>query len=218
MATTAQLPEIEVESRDQMGSRPSMRLRAAGRLPAVIYGHKQDPVHVTMDQKQFTDLLHRQTHLLEVSMGSSSESCLIKDVQWNHLGSEILHVDLTRVDLTERVTVNVQLELAGEAVGLKETGAILEHPLSEIEIGCEAANIPASIRVDVSGLEVAGSIYVRDIEFPEGVVPETDPDTVIASIRVLAEEAEEEPIAETTEGEPEVIGRKEEEPETPDAG
>lgn len=215
---TAQMTTIEVQGRDQTGSRPTARLRAAGRLPVVIYGHKQDPLHVSVDRKQFTDLLHRHAHLVEVSIDSATEPCLIKDVQWDHLGSQIIHVDLTRVDLTERVTVSVQIEMVGEAAGLKEAGALLERPLSEIEVECEAANIPASIRVDVSALEVGQSMSVADIQLPEGVSPATDLDTVIAAIRVLAEEPEEEPVADTVEGEPEVIGGKKDEPQETSAG
>ncbi len=216
MMATAQMPTIEAQGRPATGSRATARLRAAGRLPAVIYGHKQDPVHVSVDQKLFVDLLHRHTHLVEVSIDSSAEPCLIKDVQWNHLGSKILHVDLARVDLTERVTVSVEIEMVGEAIGLKEAGVLLEHPLTEIEIECEAANIPASIRVDISALDVGKSICVSDVQLPEGVLPASDPDSVIASIRVLAEEPEEESIAETTEGEPEIIGKKEEPQEDSD--
>jgi len=209
------LPKIEVNVRDHVGSRYAARLRGAGQLPAVIYGHKQEPIHVSLDQKHFSDLLHQHTHLLEVTIDSEPQPCLIKDVQWNHLGSEVLHVDLTRVDLTERVTVNIGLELTGEAVGLKEGGALLEHPLSELEIECLAASIPDSIRVDVSDLTVGATVTVGDIELPPGVTAVANPETVIASIRVLAEQPEEEPVIETAEGEPEIIGKKAEEEEAP---
>ena len=208
--TTTQLPRIDVDLR-QIGTRHAVRLRRAGRLPMVIYGHKQDPLHVSVDYKQFIDLLHRNTHLLEVVTASKTEPCLIKDVQWNHLGSIVVHADLTRVDLTERVTVNVSLELTGEAMGLKETGTLLEHPLNEIEVQCQAANIPDAIRLDVSKLGVGESITVAALPLPEGVEAVTDPETVVAVIRLLAEEPEEEQAAEAAEGEPEVIGKKAEE-------
>ena len=207
---TKELPRIAVEIRTELGSRHAARVRDAGRLPAVIYGHKQDPIHVSFDQKQFTDVLHQQAHLIEVVIDSTAESCLIKQVQWNHLGSQIQHVDLTRVDLKEHVTISVQLQLTGDAVGLKEAGSLLEHPLKEVDVECEAANIPASLRVDVGNLGVGQSITVGDIQLAEGIVMVTDLDTVIASIRVLAEEAEEEP-PEAAEGEPEVIGKEVEE-------
>ena len=143
-------------------------------------------------------------------MDATIEPCLIKDVQWDHLGSNILHADLARVDLTESVTVNVDLELTGEAVGLKEAGAILENPVTELEVQCQAGNIPASIKIDVTNLNIGDTIMVADIQLPEGVVAADDPETVIATMRVLAEEVEEEPV-EATEGEPEVIGKKPEE-------
>ena len=209
MATTTELPFIDVQPRDRLGSRDSARLRNAGRLPAVMYGHKKQPLHVTMDRKQFHDLLHNQVHLLEVIAESDRQPCLIKEVQWNHLGSQIIHVDLTRVDLTERVTVSVELQLTGEAEGLKEAGAILEHPLNQLEIECQAANIPSSITADITELGVGASMTIAQIQMPEGVTAMGDPSTVIASISVLAEEADDEETPEAAEGEPEVIGKAE---------
>ena len=215
-ATATEVPTIDVTKRERLGSRDATRLRAGGRLPAVIYGHKKDPVHVSMDRKQFLELLQSQAHVLEVVAGTTRESCLVKQIQWNHLGSQIVHADLARVDLTERVTVSVELHLTGEAVGLKETGAILEHPLSQLEIECLAGSIPGSISVDIGDLGIGDSMTVADVPLPEGVVAITDADSVIASIRILAEQPEDAEVApEAAEGEPQIIGRKEQDAEEP---
>lgn len=205
-----QIPKIDAQSRDQLGSVAAKRLRDAGRMPAVVYGHKQDPVHVSVDRKEMTGLLHDRAHLVELSLKSGAETCLIKDVQWDHLGSRVQHIDLTRVDRNERVQVEVELELFGEPVGLKESGTLLEHPLNTLEVECLAMQIPERIRVDVSGLGVDESITVADVTLPDGVTAVTEPSTIIAVVHHIAiEEDEEEGAEATAEGqEPEVVGKK----------
>ena len=211
-----EIPRIAVETRDHVGSRYAGRLRKAGRLPAVIYGHKQDPVHVSADAKEVSDLLHLNAHVLEVVLGEKTESCLVKDVQWDHMGSDILHLDLARVDLGETVTVEVELDFHGDAIGLKAVGTVLDHPQAIVEVQCRVLDIPESIRADVSALEVNDTLTIADLDLPSGVTCTLPGETVLAAVRQLAI-AEEEEEVEPTEGEsaePEVIGReKAEEPE-----
>ena len=207
-----EIPCINVEQREQLGTREAARLRTGGRLPAVIYGHSQASVHISMDTKQITDLLRRNTHVLEVAFDSTRESCLIKQVQWDHLGTAIVHLDLTRVDLDERVTTMVDLILAGDAVGLKNTGAILTRLHSTIEIECQVLSIPENISFDISDLDIGKPLTVSDLPLPEGVRCTLDQETVLVSISIVAEEPEEEEKAvEAAEGEPEVIMAREEE-------
>ena len=203
-----EIPRIIVEQREHVGSRYAARLRTAGRLPAVIYGHKQDPVHVSADAKEVSDLLHIKAQVFEVVLGDKTESCLVKDIQWDHLGTDIIHLDLARVDLSETVTVEVELDLFGEAVGLKAPGTVLDHPYTTIEVSCRVSDIPELIRADVSLLEVGDTITVADLELPADVTSTMDAETVVAAVRQLsiAEEEEEEVVEEGT-AEPEVIGR-----------
>lgn len=203
---TNQIPQIKAQPRERLGSRYAARLRDQGRLPAVIYGHQQDAVHVSVGRDEMVEILHANAHLIELQIDSQTEPCLIKDVQWDSLGARIIHVDLTRVDLTEQVTVEVNLEVYGEPAALQEEGAILEHPLSVIEIQCLATQIPESIRVDVSHLKVDEQITVADLKLPEEVTTTADPETVVATITVIAETEEAAPV-EAGAAEPEVIGR-----------
>ncbi len=213
---TNQIPRLEAQPRTSMGSRNALRIRKAGQLPAVIYGHKQAPVHVTVDKKAFIELAHRNVHLLEVAVGSATEPCLIKELQWDYLGSNVIHVDLARVDLTEKVTLEVEIELVGDPVGTKQAGAFLQQFHNVIEIECLATQIPELIKVDVSHLNVDEHLEVKDIKLPEGVTAVTDGDVAIAGVVIAV--AEEEPAAGAA-GEPEVIGKKPEEGEAaPAAG
>ncbi|MCX5660690.1 MAG: 50S ribosomal protein L25 [Planctomycetota bacterium] len=203
-----EIPKIQVQSRNQLGKRYAARLRKSGRMPAVVYGHKKEPLHVSVDQLEMKELLHNNTHLLEIVLDKKAEPCLVKDIQWNHLGSVVVHVDLARVDLTERVKIDVQLTLVGEAIGLKEAGNLLEHFITSLPIECLATEIPDRIRVDVSHLKVDESITVKELKLPEGVTTTLNPEAIIAAIHTIAEEVVA-PVAGAEGGaEPEVIGGK----------
>ena len=211
--STSTIPQLNATVREKLGTRYTKRIREQGLMPAVVYGHGQPPLHVSVDDKELTDLLHHNAHLVELHVGSESVPCLVKEVQWNHLSSKIIHADLTRVDLNEKVTVSITIELKGEAPGLEEDGAIMEQPLNELEIECLATDIPELIEVDVSAMQVGDNITVEDITLPEGVVAVSDSETVIAHIAVVEEISDVE-IAGSEEGgeaEPEVIGREGEE-------
>ncbi|NJL31502.1 MAG: 50S ribosomal protein L25, partial [Phycisphaerales bacterium] len=175
--STQQIPQVAVALRDKLGSRYATRLRNTGRLPAVVYGHHQDPLHVSADAKQMLSVLHSHAHVIEVKVDDKIEPCLVKDVQWDHLGTTVIHVDLERVDLNETVTLDIDIKFVGEAVGLKEAGTILEHPLSTIEIQCLVTQIPEDIKVDVSALGVGDTLLVRDLKLPTGVKTTLDDET-----------------------------------------
>ena len=207
--TTAQIPQIKGQPRSKLGTRDTQNMRTTGRLPAVIYGHRQDPVHLSVDQKEVADLVHHQAHVIEVVMDAVTEPCLIKEVQWDHLGSQILHIDLARVDLTEQVTVSVDLELTGEPVGLKEAGSFLQHPVNEIEVSCLASQIPDRLKADIGHLKVGDTFTVADLTMPSGVTATADGETIIASIQILAEKSDDSADEQATAAEPEIIGKKE---------
>lgn len=206
MSTTT--PTIHAEVRDRLGKRYATRTRAEGKLPAVIYGHKQDPVHIAVDNKEMVTILHHNAHLIEVEVAGKTEPCLVKDIQWDHLGDSILHLDLARVDLTEEVEVEVEIELVGEAVGLKDAGTIMDQAATMIEVKCRANAIPEKLTLDVSEMGVGDSRLVSDLILPAGVTAVSEPDTLIAHVTVTkAAPAEEEEAVEEG-AEPEVIGEK----------
>jgi len=207
---------IQAKPREAMSKKANRRARQAGWLPGIIYGHKEEPVPVLLPMHDLELAVQHGAHILEVDLGEKREQVLLKEVQYDHLGSKMLHVDLTRVSLDERVEVTVQLVLRGTPKGVTE-GGVLEQPLSDLTIECVVTQIPEVIRINVSELGVGEMLHVRDLELPEGVTALTDPETVVCLVRALGEEAEEEAAEEAEPGaaEPEVIGRgkEEEEPE-----
>lgn len=211
-ASTPAIPRIDVERREKLGSRESVRVRKADRLPAVVYGHHRDPLHVSIDRKTLVDMLHKRVRLFEVVCGGEVEPCIVKEVQWDHLGSSIVHLDLERVDLNEKVTVEVDVQFIGDPRGLKEAGAILEKPLTSIEVECLASRIPDRVVADISDLGVNDALTVAQLKLPEGVTTPLDPETIIAAIHVVQEVVEPAPTAEgEAPAEPKVIGKKTEE-------
>src|SRR5690606_23546148 len=144
------IPQITAAARPLLGSRETRRVREAKRVPGIIYGHKIEPVSVSVDARELPDIMHDHAHLIEMSLDGKTEACLIKEVQWDHMSREVIHVDFARVDLNEIVSVEVDLQFVGDAIGLKTAGAIFEHPVTTLEVQCKASEIPEVITVDVS--------------------------------------------------------------------
>ena len=197
---THETPTISAEKRERLGSRYAQRLRKSGRLPAVIYGHGSDPVSVSVDEKTTLAHLHHGRHVLNVEIdGGDAETCLVKDLQFGYLGDDVIHVDLARVNLDEKVTVKVHLDLAGELQNAKLAGAIVVHDHSEIEVECAVRDIPESIRVELDTYRE--SVTVGELVMPEGVVATTSGSAMIVHVQIAAEEdAAEAPAEEAADG------------------
>lgn len=210
-----EIEKLHVEMREAKGTRAARRLRREGKLPAVIYGHGETPENVVVDVHDLSNLLEHGVHVAELDLGGSNRQVLIKDVQFDHLGLAPIHVDFTRVDLTEQVTVSVPLEFKGTPVGTHEGGA-LEHLMVDLEVKCLVTQIPESVRINVGEMKLDDVLYVRDITLPENVVAILPPETIVCAVRARAEaeEVEEVAVKEETPGQPEIIGRKEKEEET----
>src|SRR5687768_17629017 len=145
----AQTAQITAKPRSELGSRANKRLRDAGMVPGVIYGHKEAVVPVTLPKKEVVGHLAHGTHLFELGLDGKNETVLVKEVQYDHLGLEVLHVDFARVSLDERVEVTVPLELKGEPKGEAE-GGVLTQVVAEIVLECLVTEIPDAIRHNVS--------------------------------------------------------------------
>ena len=201
--------KIQVEPRDPAknkgtGSRVARRLRAMGRVPAVIYGHKQAVVPISLGRHDVLRMIKSQGHLADLDVGGTTETVLIRDVQWDHLGKEVLHLDFSRVSAEEIIETEVALELRGQAAGLAN-GGILEQLVRSLSIKCKAGAIPDSLKIDISNLQVDEGIHVRDLVLPPDVTVSADPDVLIVHVVVRAAQPEPaEPGAEAA-VQPEVI-------------
>ena len=201
-----QTPSIEAKLRDRTGTRYARRLRESGQLPAVIYGHGAPPQSVSVDEKEILTALHHGAHVFNVTIDGSTETCLVKDLQFGWLGDNVIHIDFTRVNLDEEVEVNVHLHFVGEPKDAKQPGAVLSHPLTELEVTCKVSDIPEEIKVDLSTME-GHTLTVGEIELPAGIATKVDPETTVSTITFQAEEEAEGEEVELEDGaaEPEVI-------------
>ena len=202
-------PKIEAERREKVGTVYAQRLRKSGRLPAIIYGHKKDPVAVSIDEKEILTHLHHGTHVLDIAVkGSGSETVLVKDLQFGYLGDNVVHIDFARVDLEEEVTVLVNLAFVGAAHAAAQTGAILTHDMTSLEVICRVNAIPEEITVDLALMGEGTLITVGEIELPTGVRASDTPGTPVTHISFVKKEEEavgEEVEVEPDGSEPEVI-------------
>lgn len=190
----AEAVKLAVEGRDPAknkgtGTRVARRLRAAGRIPAIIYGHKQAPVPVTVARDAVWEMIKKSTHLAELSLDGATEMVLVRDVQWDHLGKEIIHLDFARVSAEESIETEVRLDIRGTAPGVTE-GGVLEQPVHSVTVTCRANAIPDSIRIDVSNLHLGKSIHVSDLVLPDGVTVNDDAELTLVHVVARAAAAE----------------------------
>lgn len=198
---------IEVQPRQQTGKNANRRSRAAGKIPAVVYGGGKESVSIEVDRKTLIDMMKGhsgENPIFLLKLGDKDRHAMIRNMQIHPLSRQVIHIDFQRVLLDQKVRVAVPVELIGTAYGVKTEGGMLDFVTREVHIECLPGQIPKHFEVDVTELHVGDHVEAKDLQLPEGVVLLDEPDRVIASLghgRLETEEA-----AEGT-AEPEVIKR-----------
>lgn len=202
---------LEVAVRKTRGKLRNRRMRQSGQLPGILYGHGQEPISVTIPMEQMEATLRHGAQVVDLK-GAADGQALLQEIQWDTYQQNVLHVDLLRVDASDRVAVEVPLTLRGEAPGQRE-GGIVDLLVHAVEIETSPAAIPEQLHLNVNQLHLDGELKVTDIEdLPSDVKVLLDPDTTLVECRQPVEiPEEEEEVAAGGGEEPEVIGRKEEE-------
>lgn len=177
---------VKAEVRTKTGSGESRRLRRNGMIPATVYGDHKAPVSVAVDSKQIAFILrseagHNTIFKLQTK-DNETTTVMIKDWQLDPIKGKLVHADFFRVSMTEKTRVSVPVNLIGEPKGVKMGGGILDHPIREIEIECLPTEIPEHIDVDVSGLNLGGHIYAKDLKLAGNIRILTPGDQVIAAV------------------------------------
>lgn len=200
------LVALTVQPRTGTGTKNAKKVRASGFIPAIVYGHKQEPVAVSVPAKELDHAIRVQhARTFELTLNGKKETVLIRELQWDHLGKEMYHIDLWRVDASERVKVTVPVELRG--IPKNTGGGVLEQPLHVLHIECPALKIPESFRLDIEGLTLGAPIHVSDLKLPEGVKVLDAAEAVVVQLKLPGmEEPTEATAAEGTE--PEVLTAK----------
>lgn len=198
---------LEAQPRETKGSRAAKELRQSGRVPANVYGHNEPNVLVSLDQKEFTRFLHDGHRILSLKVGSTMERSVVKEVQYDALGSEIVHVDFTRISEDEAIEVEVPLELVGIPKGVT-SGGILDVPQKEVLVSALPKDIPESITLQIETLEMGAQLRIKDLPAIPNCRYVGDEELVVLAVHAPRTEAEAAP-SEGEASEPEVIQRKE---------
>ena len=182
------------------------RLRQSGNIPAILYGRGEN-IQLTISSRDIGNAVRHGSRIVELK-GVVNESALIKHIQWDPLGDDVLHLDLTRIDASEVVELTLQVQLVGDAPGTHH-GGTLKHLLHEVQVGCPADKVPEKLELKINSLDVNQSLTAGDIPLPEGASMLTPVGELVVQC-VVAVEADEEAAEEDTTSatEPEVIGRK----------
>ncbi len=206
---------LEVSNREGTGKEIAKKLRAKGQVPAVVYGGHRDPVAITVDRKSVSELIQKSEHgvrsifLLKMSGTDQQRHAMIKDIQIDPISRKMTHIDFVRVEMSEKLRVNVPVRVIGTAIGVKE-GGLLDFQVRELHVECLPNAIPDAVEIDVSPLANHQYFRISDLKLPEGVKVLDDPERVVVGVtQARAEVAETAAVEEGAEGaapaEPEVI-------------
>ncbi len=218
--------KLDVQIRNQIGSREVKVLRKENFVPAIVYGgKKRGPTPIKVDRRAYEHVmrLHQgqsvvfHLNVLEGEKKLRDYSAIVKEEQHEPVSDDLLHIDFIRISLTEEIEVKVSINIKGEAIGVKEGGGSVDHTLWELDVVCLPTNIPEKIDVDVTELNIGDAIYVKDITLPEGVTTKHDPEAILVSVVPPMKEVEV-PAEGEEEGEPEIIGEQKEGEEAEEKG
>lgn len=225
MATATESNLLEGQQRTAGTKNDARRVRAAGKVPAVLYGAGKNAQSLSLDPRQVARILHSQTGhntIFDLTLEGERTKAMIVDWQYEPIKGALLHIDLKRIAMDQRLTVEVPIVLKGEAEGVKLQGGILEQLLREIEIECLPDDIPSSIEVDVSSLVIGKVLRVSDLPHDQKLKFLTDENQPVAHVTTVKEEVVATPEAVAAEAgaaptEPEVIKKGKQETEDADA-
>ena len=200
--------KLAAENRSEAGKGAARRLRASGRVPAVLYGHGTKPQHLSVDARQFGHALRTDAGsnvLISLEVGRDQHLTLAKEIQRHPVRGDFIHVDFIQVRRGEKVHVQVSVRLVGESPGVRE-GGIADQDLYQLNVEAEVTAVPEAIEADVSGLGIGDVLRVGDLKAPGGAVILDDPEAAVVSVvaptveaEPEAEEPEEGEVAETGE-------------------
>jgi large subunit ribosomal protein L25 len=216
--------KLESEVRTGSGKGFSRKLRSSGRIPAILYGRKETPLNLELDEVAIRTALHQHPESavidLAVKGGDTDEpvNVIIRDVQRHPASGRILHVDFQRIKFGEKIRVEVKINIVGKPQGVKEQGGILEHSTRSVQIMCLPRKIPEAVELDVSELMIGDAVRVSDLmeKYPD-VDFLDEPEITVAGVSPPVVEAE--PVAveeEEVEGEPELVAKEKEGEEQPE--
>jgi large subunit ribosomal protein L25 len=201
--------KLVAEKREGTGKGVARKLRAAGRVPAVLYGQGLEPVSLSVDSRELIHLFHTGAGtnvLVDLVVDGDAHLAMAREIQRDHIKGRFVHVDFLAVSRDQTITIGVPVRVVGESAGVK-AGGVLEHHLWEVQVECLPTDVPEAIQADVTELEIGSSLRVSDLAAPEGATILTNADDLVVACQQPQAriELEEEAAAEAAEGEAEGV-------------
>jgi large subunit ribosomal protein L25 len=193
---------LNAETGRRAGSSDSRRLRAEGKIPAVVYGHGMDPISVSVDRRELRQALSGtagMNTILDLTVDGNVYPSLIKDIQRHPVRRSVEHIDFIQVNLNEEIVVSIPIHLEGEAKDVSQQNGLVDLTMQELEVRTTPRNIPDGITIDITDMTMDTVIRVEDLPLPSGVTAEADPEAPVVTVltmRTPVLDAEEEAIAE----------------------
>ena len=195
--------KLVAEKRDATGKGVARKLRADGRVPGVLYGHGEDPIALSLDSRELSQVLHTGAGanvLVDLLVDGSEHLAMPREIQRDLIRDRFIHVDFLTVNRDETITITVPVRVIGESPGVK-AGGVVENHLWDLQVECLPTDVPEAIEADITGLEIGMSLKVSDLAVPSGATILTGPDeSVVAVVQPQAPVEEEEAAAEGEEG------------------
>jgi large subunit ribosomal protein L25 len=198
--------EIQVNPRERGNKRQARRLRREGKIPAILYGPKVEPIALELNKKDFSTRVAglEGSHLVRLKSGSTTladKVALVKEMQYHPISGDVMHADFYEVDLTAKIEVNVPLHFIGKAAGVVR-GGILQPIVREIQVECLPMDIPQFFNVDVSALDIGDSVHIEELPMPEGITAVFDSNFALVTVATPTVEEEPAAVAAPVEGVP----------------
>lgn len=211
---------LKATVREEKGKQAVKRLRGKGLVPAVVYHRGDEPISISIGDKEISKIIHSaegENALINLTIEKEKKGkarpVIIKEVQHDPVKRSILHVDFNEISLTEKIVVEVEVVAVGEPIGVKQDGGLLDHPLRQVKIKCLPTDIPKHIDVDVSALKLNDSIHVKDLKVSDKLEILNDPEILLFQVKL-----HEEKVEDATAEQPELEVLREKKEEEPKAG
>jgi large subunit ribosomal protein L25 len=186
--------QLKATIRETRGKQAAKKLRTAGLVPAVVYHRGEEPLAITVADKELSKIVRShggENVLISLTVEKEkkkSRAVIIKEIQHDPVKRYIRHVDFNEISLTEKITVDVEVVPDGDPIGVKQDGGLLDHPLREVKVQCLPTDIPKNIKVDVSGMKLNDAIHVRDLVVSDKIKILTDPEALLFQVKLHEEE------------------------------
>ena len=176
---------LHAVKRESHGTRASRNLRKEGKVPAILYGRKKDALPIQVDKKELIEALRKRSRMFELHLETEKDTVLLKELQYDSFGDEIVHADFVRIAMDEVITLEVPIQMKGQP---KIEHAVLEQTLAIVKIECLPKDIPDAVILQVADIQLDQTRTVKDLTVPPGVKILTDPEVIVAAMTAIKEE------------------------------